>query len=253
MKHRFLIIPLLALAVCASAANNDRLTHSHGRPYSLSVLGEYGYNTTFSHYGGAVVSAFMPVHDKAEIIATVEGISANTYSIGTTVRPKFALPVGEMFFDATAFYRCDVRDQIHDFVGAMSVGYRMDYVSFQVGCFSRTAAPFDRTWNGDDQLVTEPFNLMYRLSVNVRPLCERWNIYFGGANFTETEYERMWQPVFFLGGYYDFKPSSNFEYEYNAASHFRLLAEISCKPTGMFHLNANFYGARARFGFAYKF
>lgn len=224
-----------------------------GKPYSLSVLGTYTYNTTWQHCGGGELKAFMPVNPNVEIEAAAEGLSADVYSVSGTVRPKFALPVGEMFFDASVLYSAVNRNRTHDFVGALSLGYRMDYVNFQFGCFTRTIAGFGRTWNSEDGYVTDPFNLLYRVSVNVRPLCERWNIYFGMSDYTELQYERMWQPLFFLGAYYDFPPSSSFEYEYNAASHFRLIAEVICKPTGMFHLDASFYGVKVKAGFAYKF
>lgn len=257
MKQRFLHT-VLALTCClfaltATAANNERLTHSKGRTYTLTVLGDYGYNTTWGHYGGGELRAFLPFNDNVEMFINTGAFSSNTYAGSLTIRPKVAVPVGEFFADATFAYTSSVRANTHDFVGALSLGYRMDYLNFQVGCFSRTLAPFQRTWNSNEEYVNEPFNLLYRLSINVRPLCERWNLYFGMANFNELEYERMWQPLFFLGAYYDFPPSNNFEYKYSAASHFRILAEVMVKPAGMFHLDASFYGCKAKFGFAYKF
>ena len=223
------------------------------QPYSLSVLGTYGYNTTWGHFGGGELKAFMPVNQNVEVEAAAEALSSDVYTVSATVRPKFPLPVGEMYVDASILYSNINRNRTHDFVGALSLGYKMDYVNVQVGCFTQTFAGYGRTWNSEDDYVTDPFNILYRISVNVRPLCERWNIYFGMTDFTELQYERMWQPLFFLGAYYDFPPASNFEYEYNAASHFRLLAEVICKPTGMFHLDASFYGAKVKLGFAYKF
>jgi len=242
--RKILIIAIVALALPMAAATKQ---------YSLSVLGEYGFNTTWQHYGGAELKAFMPVNDNVELTLVGEALSSNVYTAGFTARPKMALPVGEMFIDASILYRAVQRNRTHDFVGAGSVGYRMDYVSLQVGCFYRAMVNYGRPWHSEDEYVCEPFNLLYRVSANVRPLCSRWNLYFGMADFDDTQYERMWQPLFFLGGYYDFRPKSNFEYEYNAASHFRLLAELTVKPTGMFHLDASFYGTYAKFGFAYKF
>ena len=236
----------LSVAIVISSRAADK-------PYSLSVLGTYGYNTTWQHYGGGELKAYMPLNPNVELEAAFEGGSSNVYTLSATLRPKFALPVGEMFVDASVLYRAVQRDGIHNGVGALSLGYRMDYVSVQVGCYSQLWAEYGRTWNSENEYVIDALDVLYRVSVNVRPLCERWNIYFGFSDYTETEYERMWQPIFFLGAYYDFPPTSNFEYEYNAASHFRLLAEVMCKPTGMFHLTASFYGAKVKVGFAYKF
>lgn len=242
---KILILIAIAMLVQPSWALKKR--------YMLSLEGEYGFNTTWQHYGGAELKAFMPVNDNVELEVAAEALSSNVFNASVTARPKMALPVGEMFIDASFAYSAVQRNRIHDFVGAGSIGYRMDYVSVQVGGFYRAMASYDREWHSEEEYMCEPFNLLYRISANVRPLCSRWNIYMGMANYNETQYERMWQPLFFVGGYYDFKPKSSFEYEYNAASHFRLLAELTVKPTGMFHLDASFYGARTKVGFAYKF
>lgn len=244
MKKLLILIGIVALSLSSWAAP---------KKYSLSLMGEYGYNTTWQHYGGAELKAFMPVNENVELEAAAAALSSNVYCASFTARPKMALPKGEMFIDASFAYNAVQRNRIHDFVGAGSIGYRMDYVSVQVGCFYRAMTSYDREWHSEEEYMCEPFNLLYRISANVRPLCSRWNLYLGMSDYNELQYERMWQPLFFLGGYYDFKPKNGFEYEYNAASHFRLLAELTVKPTGMFHLDASFYGAHAKVGFAYKF
>jgi len=53
--------------------------------------------------------------------------------------------------------------------------------------------------------------------------------------------ERMWQPLFMIGAWYD------------VTDHWRINMGVQCKPTGMFHLDATFYGATLRAGFSYKF
>ena len=245
----FLLL-LLTPAVQAAAPAKPK---PGNQPYSISVLADYGYNVTWGHYGGATLKAFLPVNDHVELTLLGEGVSANVYTASLNVRPKIGLPVGELFFDANLLYSAYQRNRTHDIVSALSLGYRMDYVSAQFGCYFRTISSYDRPWHSMEEMISEPYNLLYRIAGNVRPLCSRWNIYFGLSNFTDTQYERPWQPLFFFGGYYDFAPSSNFEYTYRAASHFRLLCELTIKPTGMFHLNANFYGAITKVGFAYKF
>lgn len=245
MKKLLFSIALLALCSISAIAQQ--------RPYSITLLGEYGYNKTWEHFGGAELRAFMPFNEHVETTFAFEGLSSNMYTLSGTIRPKFPLPVGEMFVDASVLYSAVQRNRIHDFAGALSLGYRMDYVDFQVGCFSRSMVPYNRMWPSEDEIMTEPFNLLYRLSFNVRPLCENWNLFFGMTNFTELEFERMWQPIFFMKAYYEIKPKNNFQYDYHAADHFRILAEIYCKPAGMFHLDASFYGIKAKVGVMYKF
>lgn len=237
----------------ALAATNNTITHAKGRPYSLAVIGDYGYNSTFQHYGGGELRAFLPVNQNVEIFLNAAGWSTNVYAGSFTIRPKMPVPVGELFFDASVQYTSVTRSEIHDINFALSFGYKMDYFQAQIGNFSRTMGQYQRTWNNEESFISEPFNILYRISANVQPLCERWNLFFGVTNFNEFQYERHWQPLFFTSFYYDFPPDNSFEYNYNAASHFRLIGEVYVKPTGMFHLDASFYGAQVKFGFAYKF
>lgn len=117
----------------------------------------------------------------------------------------------------------------------------MDYVSFQIGVFGRVMSSWDRDWNTEETYNIEPFNLLYRMEVFCRPQTSRWNISACVANIDDYQMERMWQPIFMLGGRYDIN------------DHWRVLLQGECKPTGMFHLNATFYSAYIRTGFTYKF
>ena len=56
-----------------------------------------------------------------------------------------------------------------------------------------------------------------------------------------SELPELWQPLFMVNAYYD------------VTDHWRLQFGAQCKPTGMFHLDATFYGATARAGFSYRF
>ena len=246
MKKLFLLCTLgLLLALSASA-----------KPYSVTVLGEYGYNTTWGHFGGGEVRANLPFNDYFELDVAGEGLSSRVYTLSATARPKFPLPVGEMFLDGTLFYSAVQRNRIANYVMAASVGYRMDYVSIQLGIFGQVFRDIDLSYHSLDGHAVEPFNLLYRLQINTRPEQSPWNIYLGASDYTELEYERHWQPIFFLGGYYDLPYYNVFSKSDNLRGNIRnirLLAEVYCKPTGMFHLNATFYGVKAKVGVALRF
>lgn len=209
--------------------------------YSLAFRADYGYNYTWLSHGNLDVLAFMPVNKFVELEARVQLSTANVYTFGAVARPKIALPVGELFLETELLYAAVARAHTHDFCMAASLGYRMDYVSFQIGMFTRTLAPFEINWHGENKMNTEPLNLLYRLEVFCRPQAERWNLIFRVANIDDFRMERMWQPVFGIGGRYDF------------STKWRVTADFVCKPTGMFHLNASFYGMELRAGVAYRF
>ena len=93
----------------------------------------------------------------------------------------------------------------------------------------------------NETFVVEPFNLLYRVEVFCRPQNNPWNLSFMISNVDDYQMERSYQPLFSAGAWYDFN------------EHWRLNLWAQCKPTGMFHLDATFYGATFRTGFSYRF
>lgn len=211
------------------------------RRYTVSGLVEYSYNTTYEHYGNFDVQALMPINPYFEMEAKLQFSTANLYTGALQIRPKFELPVGELFIETDLMYRAFARNRIGDIFAAIGVGYRMDYVSFTIGSFCRVIDDWDRDWHSNDSYMVEPFNLMYRLEVFCRPQNNSWNLSFLFTDVDEYQMERMWQPLFGIGAWYD------------VTEHWRLHFAARCKPTGMFHLNASFYGAAFKTGFSYRF
>lgn len=211
------------------------------RHYSLSAMAEYSYNTTWGHHGNFDVQALMPFNPHFEMEAKLQFSTANVHTMALQFRPKFELPVGEMFLETDVLYRAVARNRIHDFTAALGVGYRMDHVSVTLGVFSRVMDDWDRDWHSNETYVVEPFNLLYRIEVFCRPQNNPWNLSFMFSNVDDYQLERMWQPLFSVGAWYDLN------------NHWRLNFAAQCKPTGMFHLDASFYGATLRAGFSYRF
>ncbi len=211
------------------------------RHYSLSAMAEYSYNTTWGHHGNFDVQALMPFNPHFEMEAKLQFSTANVHTMALQFRPKFELPVGEMFLETDVLYRAVARNRIHDFTAALGVGYRMDHVSVTLGVFCRVMDDWDRDWHANETYVVEPFNLLYRIEVFCRPQNNPWNLSFMFSNVDDYQLERMWQPLFSLGAWYDVN------------NHWRLNFAAQCKPTGMFHLDASFYGATLRAGFSYRF
>lgn len=246
MKKKLFICTLGLLLALSAAA----------KPYSVMMLGEYGYNTTWGHFGGGEVRADLPFNDYFELDVAGEGLSSRVYTFSATARPKFPMPVGEMFLDGTLLFKAIPRNRMANYVMAASVGYRMDYVSVQAGIFGQVLRDLDMEYHSLDGHVVEPFNVLYRVQVNTRPEKSPWNIYLAASDYTELEYERHWQPIFMVGGYYDLPFYNVFSRSDNLRGNIRnirLLTEVYFKPTGMFHLNATFYGVKAKLGVALRF
>lgn len=211
------------------------------RKYSVSGMAEYSYNTTWGHHGNFDIQGLMPFNPYFEMEAKLQLSTANVYTGTLQMRPKFVLPVGEMFIETDLCYRALARTRISDLTAALGVGYRMDYVSVTLGVFGRVISNWDRSWYNEETYVVEPFNLLYRVEVFCRPQNNNWNLSFMISNVDDYQMERMWQPLFGIGAWYDI------------TEHWRLNFAAQCKPTGMFHLDASFYGATLRAGFSYRF
>lgn len=211
------------------------------RKYSITGMAEYSYNTTWGHHGNFDIQALMPINPHFEMEAKLQFSTANVYTGGLQIRPKFELPVGELFIETDVMYRAIARNRVGDITAALGIGYRMDYISITLGVFSRVLNDWDRSWYSDESFVVEPFNLLYRVEVFCRPQNNNWNLSFLISNVDDYQMERMWQPLFAVGAWYDI------------TDHWRLNFGAQCKPTGMFHLDATFYGATFRTGFSYRF
>lgn len=240
--RKIITILLVLLALSASAVTLDRgFDNTRSTHYALSLQTEYMYNRTHGSIGNFAAIATMPLNPHFELRAGIQASTINHHTLALQMRPKFDLPIGQLFIDGNMLYKAAIPYNQWDLVGALSVGYRMDFLSFQVGSFARIMDFYKRDGHSASAYNVEPFNLMYRVQVFCRPQTEQWNLWFAIANFDEWQYERMWQPMFFAGAHYDFN------------EHWQLNLAAQCKLAGMFHLDATFYAAYLRAGFTYRF
>ena len=238
MKRHFIVLLLLAIGMTVAGANRPGFGE---RRYSITGMAEYSYNRTWGHHANMDVQSLMPINKYFEMEAKLQFSTANVHTGAVALRPKFELPVGEMFIETDVLYRAVARNRLSDITAALGVGYRMDYVSVTLGVFGRVLDNLDRSVHTDETYVVEPFNLLYRVEVFCRPQDNPWNLSFMISNVDDYQMERMWQPLFMAGAWYD------------VTDNWRLNFSVQCKPTGMFHLDAAFYGATARAGFSYRF
>ncbi len=209
--------------------------------YALTAYADYGYNYTWENYGGASLVAYLPINPYFEAEVGARLLSSNVHTFQADIRPVFPLPVGALYLSTHVIYTASFRNRIQDVAASIGIGYRMDYVNVQFGLQTRMIDSFGRTPHATDHIIYEAPHLLYGVEAFVRPQTSVWNLSLRMANYDDFQIERMWQPLFRIGGRYDID------------NHWRVLADVTCKPTGMFHLNASFYGLQARAGFSYRF
>ena len=234
-RHIFLLICL-----CSAFVLNAQEARKHDISADFMALGVAGYNHTYNYYGGTDLKGVLHV-DNTDVTLNLEALSAQTYAMGLSVNPSFEVCTnGFVFAEGTLSSRIFEKYKIFEFVYAGSVGYKMRHFSAQVGLFSRTIDDLNRDWHSTDSPVTEPFNLLYKVKVSIMGFDHPWDIYLVGGNFNDYEYERMWEPIFALGGRWDYK------------SRWSALAEVTMQSAGLFHGTVKFYEATVRAGVMFK-
>lgn len=247
MKKKFIILstclllPFFAMMTKAQEADTVADDFKLGKDIRLRGYVGYGYNYTYGSYADFDIWSRIPLNRYFEMDAGVQLSTANVYSLSFDARPKFPVPVGEMYLDTRLLYKIVARDGVHDVAASFGLGYRMDYVDVQIGAFTRFMNEFGRPWHEENEIVGESISMHYSVEVFVRPQTSNWNLRMRIANYDDFQLERVWQPLFMIGGIY------------SPIEHLSVMAEVLCKPTGMFHLNASFYGIKGRVGVEWKF
>ena len=199
-----------------------------------------GYNHTYKWYGGTDLKGVLHV-DNTDFTFNFEALTAKTFSLGMTVSPSFEVcRNGFVFIDGTLHSRIFAKYKAYEFVYAASAGFKMLHFSAQIGLFSRTIDALGRDWHSLDNYVTEPFNLLYKVKISVMGFNNPWDVYAVFANYTDYEYERMWEPIFSVGGRWDFK------------ERWSAMAEGTFEAAGIFHGTVKFYEATFRAGVSFR-
>ena len=227
-KFRIIFVTLLSL-IAASA-------HSQTVPYSITAMGEYAYNTTYGHQSGLDLLGYLPVSSHFDISPALQTSTANVHTAAVQARALFPLGPGDLYLKNRIIFRAVARSGMYDLSAGLSLGYDWDYVEAEFGMFSRFVDTFGRDIHSTDETLCEPFNLLYRIEGRLRPKTSRWNAVLSVSNADLFQLERMWQPIFSLGG------------RYSITERVGLRLDAVLKPAGMFHLNAEFYSIAVRAG-----
>lgn len=216
---------------------------SEGTNMSVSAYGAamVGYNPVWGVYAGPEVAASYYGPNVA-VVGQAQVLSCGVNTYGGIVRSIIApLGKGALYFDTIILYKDLVRYNAYDFVGAVGAGWLAKHFQILLGCYARTLGNNDREEKSLEQRVTEPFNMLYKLSANVDLGNTAWRGYATFSNFTDFEFERSVAPIYTLGGVRNLGERSS------------LFAELIIKPTGTFHLTAHGYGVIGRVGISYSF
>lgn len=230
---KLLTVICLCLSLSVLAQDNEGI--------SLKTYVEYGYNYTWEHYGSLSVIGNFPINSHFELEAGLNTNSANIYALNVKSIVKFPLKVGQLKLENRYLYNMLLRNNSNDFCGALSIGYYINHLSVSAGFFARLYGNlvFD-SHEGSVSTIIEPFNLIYSIEGQLFKQDHLWNLGARISNHNDFTIERFNEPIFTLLGIY------------KATNSIKLFTEISCKPSGIFHVTANFYSIFGHIGFIYK-
>lgn len=237
MKHKFVATLVLSFCALASIAQ----IQPTDTKYMISLHTGYAHNLTYGSYSNFDLDVYLPIHQHFDMQTNIRTSTANSHSLGFQLRPKFALPMGDLYIEDRLMMRLVARDKFNEFMHAISFGYMMQYVNIQLGVYTRVIQALPYNPHNGDELICEPFDVLYRVEAFIRPRTSQWNISLALANIDNYQVERMWQPTFYLGGWYDIN------------EHWRVRMSGKLKLAGMFHLNAHYYASELRLGAEYRF
>ena len=231
---------ILLFCLVASFVANAQEARKHSLSADVAAQGVMGYNLTYQWYGGADLKGVFH-YDNTDFTLNFEALTAKTFSLGLTVGQSFNVcRNGFVFLEGTLHSRIFAKYKAYEFVYAASAGFKMLHFSAQIGLFSRTIDALGRDWHSLDNYVTEPFNLLYKVKISVMGFNNPWDVYAVFANYTDYEYERMWEPIFSVGGRWDFK------------ERWSAMAEGTFEAAGIFHGTVKFYEATFRAGVSFR-
>ena len=236
MKKLLLILTLAVYGIAYAQAPEDA-----PQAYSLSLKIGYAHNLTYGSFANFDLDAYMPIHRYFEMEANVRTSTVNAHTLGVQLRPKFLLPVGELYLEDRLMANLQLRDHFTTYTHALSLGYRMQYVDVQLGFCSRFMQSPASSDELEQTMVVEPLDMVYRIEARVRPATSPWNISLAMSNMDNYQIERMWQPMFYLAGWYDINDD------------WRVSLQGKVKPAGVFHLNTHYYGSEISAGVEYRF
>lgn len=113
-------------------------------------------------------------------------------------------------------------ESINNFALGFGAGVDMERISARLGYYYRL-------YGGHGGRITEPFNVYYELCLHFLKKIQKWNLDLLISNCEIFELERHYQPSFIA------------EVSYYPGARIGLMLGLGCKPSGMFHISADYY------------
>ena len=190
-----------------------------------------GHNASFGPYAAFSVETIQTLFDNFMINGGVQ-----YSSIGRTAleaRPAWFRDYGWGRLSAEALLSYSRLTSVNNVAFGAGADISGKWIGIKLGYYYRL---FGHKGNS----ITEPFNIYYELRANLLPMKRNWDLELAITNNEIFELERHYQPSFIATCMYYPRP------------YLGLSMGIGCKPSGMFHLSADYYQSFVNLGVCYR-
>jgi hypothetical protein len=199
------------------------------REFMLGVRG--GYNAAFGGFGAVSLETTQAIGKNFSING---GLQYNT--IGKTsleARPAYDIPFewGKLSVESILTY--NRLTSINNFTAGLGAAVDYRFISAKLGYYYRL-------YGGNGDTISEPFNLYYELCAHCLKNIEKWDFNLAITNCEIFDLERHYQPSFIAEG------------RYYPTSKLGIAFGIGYKPSGMFHISADYYQTYLKTGLCYR-
>ena len=222
LKLRYILLTII-LTSCAIEIN--------AQDNELMIKLRTGHNSSF---GGFAAFSLETAHNFGQNIQLSGGVQYST--IGRTaleLRPSYTIDYlwGRMSAETLLSYRN--LSTLNSYAFGLGTEISIRWLTLKLGYYYHL-------YGHVGERIKEPFNIYYELSAELVPTLESWDIHLIITNNEIFELERHYQPTFIAQCTHELTES------------LVLTMGTGYKPTGMFHLSADYYQYFLNLGLCYK-
>ena len=189
-----------------------------------------GHNATFGCFAAASIQTIQNFSD----FNLQAGVQYNT--IGKTAveaRPAYVKAFNWGKISAEALVAYTNLTSVNSISAGAGVGLSGKWIGGKLGYYYRM-------YGTSGSRIQEPFNIYYEIYANLLPMLDSWTLQLVITNNEVFELERHYQPTFIAQCRYDLKDSLG------------LSMGVGYKPSGMFHVSADYYQSFLNLGVYYR-
>ena len=190
-----------------------------------------GHNATFGGFAATSVEMF---NAPGRNFMISSGIQYSTFGkTAVEARPAYSMDYSWGRLSAEALLTYTNLSSTNNFTTGAGMQVKSKWTEARLGYYYRI-------YGGRGGIITEPFNLYYELLVNLIPSVDKWGLQLRVTNCETFELERHYQPSYMA------------QCRYYPRKNLGTYLSLGYKPSGTFHISADYYQAFLKLGVSYR-